>query len=590
MWSSERSRHGDGGEGDSDDRHRDSAVNVPLPCHAPVDRSIHEPRSRRVNTWSEAAADLCYKSHMEFRILGTLEVSDGGAPVAVSGPRLRALLAILLTRANQVVSRDRLIDELFGDEPREAARNLVQVYVSRLRKALGERGSIVTRSPGYVLELGPDELDLHVFERLAWEAREALGSGAAEVASERLREALGLWRGPALEEFAYEPFAQNEIARLEELRVAALEDRVEADLALGRLGGLVGELELLVSEYPLRERLRGQLMLALYRSGRQAEALAVYQDTRRALVDGLGIEPGVALQELERLILRHDPALDAAPRVGSADAAMTTVRRSIVLIPLGGASLDDLVALAAPLTRSLPQRELILARLATDASELGTTASELHAWRDDLAARGVAARAAAFTSSAVGDDIARLVTEQDADLLVVSGGEVADTASAPCDVAILAAGTPPETVPVVSVPFGGGEHDWAALELGAWLASVHGAGLRLLGPVGDPVGGKRDASRLLARASLIVQQFADLPAEPVLTPPGEDGVLRATDPDGLLVIGLSSRWRDEGIGAVRAGIARRSQAPVLFVRRGVRPGGLAPAEELTRFTWSLAEA
>ena len=527
---------------------------------------------------------------MEFRILGTLEVSDGGAPVAVTGPRLRALLAILLTRANQVVSRDRLIDELFGDEPREAARNLVQVYVSRLRKALGERGSIVTRSPGYVLELEPDELDLHVFERLAWEAREALGSGAAEVASERLREALGLWRGPALEEFAYEPFAQNEIARLEELRVAALEDRVEADLALGRLGGLVGELELLVSEHPLRERLRGQLMLALYRSGRQAEALAVYQDTRRALVDGLGIEPGVALQELERLILRHDPALDAAPRVGSADAAMTTVRRSIVLIPLGGASLDVLVALAAPLTRSLPQRELILARLATDASELGTTASELHAWRDDLAARGVAARAAAFTSSAVGDDIARLVTEQDADLLVVGGGEVADTASAPCDVAILAAGTPPETVPVVSVPFGGGEHDWAALELGAWLASVHGAGLRLLGPVGDPEGGKRDASRLLARASLIVQQFADLPAEPVLTPPGEDGVLGATDPDGLLVIGLSSRWRDEGIGAVRAGIASRSQAPVLFVRRGVRPGGLAPAEELTRFTWSLAEA
>ena len=158
MWSPERGRHGTAREGDSDDRHRDSAVNVPLPCHSPVDRSIHEARSRRVNTRSEAAAELCYKSHMEFRILGTLEVSDGGASVAVSGPRLRALLAILLTRANQVVSRDRLIDELFGDEPREAARNLVQVYVSRLRKALGEHGSIVTRSPGYVLELEPDEL------------------------------------------------------------------------------------------------------------------------------------------------------------------------------------------------------------------------------------------------------------------------------------------------------------------------------------------------------------------------------------------------------------------------------------------------
>lgn len=240
---------------------------------------------------------------MEFRILGPLEVVAEGRAVSLGGTRQRALLAVLLTRANQVVSTERLIDELWGERPPKEARNTVQFYVSQLRKVLGA-DRIETRAPGYAIRIERDELDLHRFERLVAEGGPAL------------TEALSLWRGPALADFAYEPFAQAEIARLEELRLAALEQRLEADLALGRHGELVGELEALVAEHPLRERLRGQLMLALYRSGRQAEALDVYRETRRVLVDELGIEPSPTLQELERSILRHDPGLQ--PEIGRA--------------------------------------------------------------------------------------------------------------------------------------------------------------------------------------------------------------------------------------------------------------------------------
>ena len=238
---------------------------------------------------------------MEFRILGSLEVSEEDRPLDLGGPKQRALLAILLLNANRVVSRDRLIDALWEEQPPETAPKALQVYVSQLRKTLGA-GRIVTRPPGYLIRVEPGELDLERFERL-------LESGGTE----KLREALALWRGRPLEEFALDRFAQSEISRLDELRLAALEERIEADLAFGRHAALVAELEAFVAEHPLRERLCGQLMLALYRSGRQAEALAAYQDARRALVDELGIEPSRALQDLERAILQQDPGLDLAP-------------------------------------------------------------------------------------------------------------------------------------------------------------------------------------------------------------------------------------------------------------------------------------
>jgi predicted ATPase/DNA-binding SARP family transcriptional activator len=251
---------------------------------------------------------------MEFRILGPLEASDGGRQVSLGGPKLRALLALLLLHPNEVVPADRLIDELWGEDSPEDAAAALRVNVSRLRKALA--GDVLTtRSPGYVLRVEPDALDLHRFERLVDEGRSLLARGLAADASVRLRDALSLWRGSALADFAYESFAQAAIARLEESRLAAVELRIEADLALGGHDELIGELEELVAKHPLRERLRSNLMTALYRSGRQADALGAYQDARRALVDELGIDPSPALQELERAILRQDIALNLAAAV-----------------------------------------------------------------------------------------------------------------------------------------------------------------------------------------------------------------------------------------------------------------------------------
>jgi predicted ATPase/DNA-binding SARP family transcriptional activator len=251
----------------------------------------------------------------QFSLLGPLAVSCNGEPIPLGGQKRRALLAVLLLEANQVVSRDRLIDALWGEDPPETARNTIQVYVSQLRKLLPDGASLETAPPGYRLVVELDTVDLFEFVRLCGDGRTALGTGDAAGAADALRAALALWRGPALADLAWEPFAHAEIGRLEELRLAALEDRIDADLALGRHGQLVGELERLAAEHPLRERVRGQLMLALYRAGRQADALAVYQRARKTLVDELGIEPGESLRKLERAILAHDPSLNA-PQAG----------------------------------------------------------------------------------------------------------------------------------------------------------------------------------------------------------------------------------------------------------------------------------
>ena len=261
---------------------------------------------------------------MDFRILGPLEAYDGESQLQLGGTRQRALLGMLLLHAGEVVSSDRLVTELWGEEGRGEGSKALQVAISRLRKALGadralgETGRlIVTRPPGYELRLEPERLDLGRFEALAKDGRQALAADDPRTAAAKLTEALRLWRGPPLADLAYEQFCQGEIARLEELRAAALEDRITADLELGRHVELVAELGELVSRHPLRERLRGQLMLALYRSGRQAEALEAYADARRALVDELGIEPSRELQEFQQAVLAQEPALDRrSPREG----------------------------------------------------------------------------------------------------------------------------------------------------------------------------------------------------------------------------------------------------------------------------------
>jgi len=262
----------------------------------------------------------------DFRILGSFEVRAGDRLVGLGGEKPRALLAILLLHRNEVVSADRLIDDLWGESPPETALRTLQAYVSRLRKALGPNGAsrsgrpecvsagnggvLLTRGRGYLLEVGPGELDLERFGELAERGRDALAAGRPGPAATVLREALAIWRGPPLADFAYEPFAQAVIAQLEELHLAAVEDRVEADLALGRARELVGELRDLVTRHPLRERLRGQLMRALYRSGRQAEALEAYHEFRRHLSEELGLEAGPPIQQLELAILARDPTLD----------------------------------------------------------------------------------------------------------------------------------------------------------------------------------------------------------------------------------------------------------------------------------------
>jgi DNA-binding SARP family transcriptional activator len=254
---------------------------------------------------------------LRFRILGPLEVSENGQVLPLGAPKERTLLATLLLRANRVVATDRLIEMLWGAAPPNTARATVQTYVLRLRRTLQPvQGSpsepvIATRAPGYFLQVRPDRVDLHQFERLVGEARAAMANGDAGQAAERLRQALELWRGPALGEVAsMSPLLMGEAARLEEAHHAALEERIEAELALGWHARLIGELEALVAEQPLRERSHGQLMLALYRSGRKAEALAAYQAARQVFHDELGLEPGQALQRLQQQILSGDPSLE----------------------------------------------------------------------------------------------------------------------------------------------------------------------------------------------------------------------------------------------------------------------------------------
>src|SRR5262249_43188624 len=229
---------------------------------------------------------------VDFATLGPLAVTDGGQPVALGGPKQRALLAILLLHANESVSRDRLIDGIWGEQPPDNPGQALDTYVSRMRKALGS-DRIERRGAGYAARVEPGELDVERFETLA-------NAG-------RFAEALAIWRGPALGDLVYEPFAQPDAARLEERRLGVLEERIEADLEAGAGGELVPELAPLVRDHPLRERLLAQLMLALYRAGRHTAALEAYRRTRRTLAEELGLEPGPQLRELERRILAHDP-------------------------------------------------------------------------------------------------------------------------------------------------------------------------------------------------------------------------------------------------------------------------------------------
>ena len=314
-------------------------------------------------------------------------------------------------------------------------------------------------------------------------------------------------------------------------------------------------------------------MLALYRSGRQAEALAAYQSARSTLVDELGIEPGSALQELERAILRQDRALELAQT--------TAPERSILVAWLGDAASEPLLAVAEPLARKEP-REVIVARLLSDRGRLTAAAESLkeHVVCTRRSAASPRGRPCSRSDSP-GADAARLAAEQDVDLVLVAAPaallddpDLGDLLrSAPCDVAVLTGGEP-SPGPVL-VPFAGTDHDWSAIELGAWLAGSWQVPLRLAGPALE---GGRDASRLLASASLAVQRALGVAAEPLLVEPGIDALVAAAAEAAVTVVGLSERWHKEGLGPTRAALAGSGHS-TLLVRKGLRPGGLAPAGE-----------
>jgi YVTN family beta-propeller protein len=266
---------------------------------------------------------------LEFKILGPLEVADDGRRLELGAAKQQALLGVLLLRANQLVSTDSLVDELWGETPPVSAAKLVQAYVSGLRKVLGAE-AIVTRPGGYLVRTDPERLDAACFERLAAEGRAAANP---EQAAERFRDALAIWRGRPLQGLGLEASARNELERLDEQRLMVLEERVDAELVLGRHAELIGELRPLVAEHPYRERLRGQLMLALYRAGRQAEALQVYREGSRLLDEQLGLEPSQELRELERRILIQDEGLALGER---AAALPETLVRSFLIADVRG--------------------------------------------------------------------------------------------------------------------------------------------------------------------------------------------------------------------------------------------------------------
>jgi DNA-binding SARP family transcriptional activator len=510
---------------------------------------------------------------MRFRLLGPTEVEDDGRPLVLGARMQRAVLAVLLLRRGEPISTERLADELWGEATPRAATNTVQQYVSQLRKQLGSQ-RIETAPGGYALRLARGELDIERFEML--------------LRAEKIHEALDLWRGNALVDFETEPFAQSEIARLEELRLAALERRIDLDLERGLAAELVGELRALVAASPYREHLRGQLMLALYRSGRQVDALECFQEGRTTLVDELGIEPGPALRALEAAVLRQDPALDAAAR-----EPRPRPERPVLVVSTTTKRLPLLLPTAEALIRQ-PRRELLVAGLLAAGGDPGAATAALAEHRTRLADAGIDARVVAYGSTDPGADAAVLAAEQNVGLVLVDApdglaedGELgadrlALLAAAPCDVGILTAGDGGVVDGAVVVPFGGLRHEWAAVELAAWIARNREVPLRLAGVP--------EAGRLLGRASLAVQAAAGVVAEPLLVEPGPDGMAGAVAAASLVVIGLSDAWRETGLGAVRRTVIAASRAPVLLVRRGDRPGGLAPPHTITRFSWTDAAA
>ena len=508
---------------------------------------------------------------MQYRLLGPLEVLDGERSVDIGGGRRRSLLRSPpdprergdLGRPARRPALGRAPD---ADRRQEPSGTRVGPSQATGR---GDEGPILTRGGGYLLQVDPDDVDSLPLRAVAGRVRSAAGGGRLgprRGAGSTRRSRCGeghLWRGSSTST-SYSRRSRD--SRSFGLR--ALESRAEVLLALGEHARLVGELEPLVRAHPLRERFSGQLMLALYRSARQAEALEVYQGARRELAEQRGLEPSEALKRLELAILQQDPAIDGPRQALGDDAGGTSPRaceRALLIVPWALERIDPLLVLAESLSASEPPREIVIASV-VPAEEVGAATAILARRRDDLLSRGLEARTAAFSSPTPGHDVLRFAGEDDVELLVTEAGRAPLDGEtrvllehAPCDVALMVdTGGPMQAGPIV-VPFGAAWHDWAALSLGASVARATGAPLRLIGAAADARGDGRDASRLLGDASLIVQRSSGVIAEPLLGRSGREGVMALADRAGLLVVALSERWPDEGLGLL-AGAARGGAA------------------------------
>jgi DNA-binding SARP family transcriptional activator len=502
---------------------------------------------------------------LEYRVLGPLEVITDGSPMALGGAKQRALLALLLLEGGRAVSTRRLTDDLWGATPPVSAAKALQVYVSQLRKALGG-DAIETRPDAYVVRSAGISLDLTRFEELAEAGRSQVSAGRPVEGARLFAEALALWRGDALEGLD-EPGLAPLRARLDELRLVVYELWADARLAAGRHAELVPELALLAERHPLRERLHEQLMLALYRDGRQAEALAAFRRLRDRLNDELGLEPRSRVRRLEQSILRQDGLLEVARD--------EKPQRSIVA---AGPRPARLAALLGPLAREI-SGELILFAPVAAREELAAATALLEPHRSGET------RVAAFVTRDPGRDVLRLAVDEGAELVVLERAPEALAATqleqSACDVAVFvdADGELPSSS--VTVLFGGAPEDWKAIEVAAVFSRACGVPLRLAGVHS----GGGDASTLLARAALVVQRFAGIATEPALFDPELPGSLAEIAAGGTLVAGVAG-GRGGPLPASRVRLADLG-VPLLLIVPGPRPGLLAPAHTLTRFSWSL---
>ena len=519
------------------------------------------------------------------RVLGPFEVEGDDGLLALGSARRRALLALLTLNAGRVVGAERLVDALWGESPPRTATHVLQVYVSDLRQVLPD-DVLVTASPGYVLRLPADAVDLTEFERLLARGRMTLAAGDPAAAAVALDAALSLWRGPVLEDLAHEGFVQVEARRLEELRLAAREMRATAALSVGEDGDLVADLLSLVAEHPFRERSHALLMRTLAAQGRQADALEVFAAVRTRLSDELGIEPGQELRAAQAAVLRQDVLRAELPQNVPSVAAGV-----VVAVGRDPARLSEL-ARTASCAATAAGRELVTVAMldaaSTDSVALPAAAAAAAAAQRSVPGPG---RSAAFRSRDLAGDLAVLAAEHDADLVVLdaagligpqgllAGWVVAALSDLTADVALLPGTTPPAGASFV-VPFGGSEHDWAAAELAALLVRRAGTSLRVVGAMTDD----DDGSRLVARVGLAVQRAVGITVEPALAEPTVPALLAAMA-GSAAVVGVSERWRSEGLGRFRQQLAD-AMPGTLVVRRGVRAGLLAPRSSHTRFAWS----